>query len=732
MGDWDLQRNEPTLSRTFERYKLPNTDLGVPFEHNGKTYLLFGDQFHTNYFRQRGAQDPIGVMDNSTNLDMGAKLDFVKYADGRYREIVVPGVNMGPFGVGIEGVSWHNNMYIYVSNSVGDNMSYTALAKSTDNGFSFWRLYNLPSSKFINLGVVKTKADENYPEPIGTDIQVMIGSGEYRKSQVFLAYQRADQIENLGGISYFIGVSGDGKPRWSTRPEDAIPLFEQGDVGELSISFNRHIKKWVLTYYGTTVRLADEPWGAWSDDMTLFDAWLDRGYCHFMHYEGCTSGPNPIDYTIEPFNLNGGAYGPYQFEDFARGDADNTTIYWTLSTWSPYTTVLMKSTITRSKPASHTIEPGEYMFFIHKNEELVMDNGGSGDTNVVQMSRNDSPNQIWRIDPAEPGFYRITNVQSGEVIQPNGNSYANGVSISQEPWANINMQKWRFNPVKGGQYYELRNRATNKVLEMYDDQAKQWDSNGGHWQHWRIEKVDVKAGIYKLVAKHSYQVMDSQGSDGSDHNNLVQNTWDGENNQKWQIEPTEDGYYKFTSIQSGNVMELTNCNNDSGAAIGQASWAATDCQKWSILPVAGGYMKIINKATGKVVEVNGAGASAPIQAGSWNEQTYRQDWQMWRFDFLSEPNPETSVQDILSHKDIRIYPNPVQSILNIELETSESGEIVIEIFDHTGRKMYDEQFNVTNGMNYHQLNADSWLKGIYLITIRLQDGKTVYSKKIAK
>jgi hypothetical protein len=39
----------------------------------------------------------------------------------------------------------------------------------------------------------------------------------------------------------------------------------------------------------------------------------------------------------------GGEYGPYQFETLAKGDSSKTTIYYTLSTWNPYTVVLMKS-----------------------------------------------------------------------------------------------------------------------------------------------------------------------------------------------------------------------------------------------------------------------------------------------------------------------------------------------------------------------------------------------------
>jgi hypothetical protein len=42
---------------------------------------------------------------------------------------------------------------------------------------------------------------------------------------------------------------------------------------------------------------------------------------------------------------NGDPYGPYQVEDLATGDESSTTIYFTLSTWNPYTVVLMKTTL---------------------------------------------------------------------------------------------------------------------------------------------------------------------------------------------------------------------------------------------------------------------------------------------------------------------------------------------------------------------------------------------------
>ena len=47
----------------------------------------------------------------------------------------------------------------------------------------------------------------------------------------------------------------------------------------------------------------------------------------------------------------GGVYGPYQFEDLATGRDGESTIYFTLSTWNPYTVVLMRAALRLSTSA---------------------------------------------------------------------------------------------------------------------------------------------------------------------------------------------------------------------------------------------------------------------------------------------------------------------------------------------------------------------------------------------
>ncbi|MEM2872932.1 MAG: DUF4185 domain-containing protein, partial [Nitrososphaerales archaeon] len=95
------------------------------------------------------------------------------------------------------------------------------------------------------------------------------------------------------------------------------------------------------------MRSALLPWGPWSQKQTLFNAFNDGGYGHFIHWPG-------HDNISDPFRYNewGGPYGPYIVEKFTTGGNNRSTIYFTLSTWNPYTVVLMRAEL-ELKPTSN-------------------------------------------------------------------------------------------------------------------------------------------------------------------------------------------------------------------------------------------------------------------------------------------------------------------------------------------------------------------------------------------
>ena len=354
VGEYDREQEQPTINLTESRYNLLGTDLGVPFQHNGRTYLLFGDTHDNPVGPARG--DAIAYTTDTSPED-GIELVFIHDETGTYKPVEIPGISQGGFEVPMEGTSIGGRMYIYHTTDHTEEvkMGRSVVAVSDDDGQTFTYLYDLSTQHFINVSIVEVDlaAWNGFPQNRGAGL-VMFGSGPYRASNVRLAFQPAEDIESHTSIRYFTGVDGSGQPVWSSQEEKAQPLFDQPCVGELSVSNNRFIGKWIMLYNcalmwrGINLRTADQPWGPWSEPEVIFHPQSDNGYCHFMHsswkFEKCDSVHDP-----GRENEWGGEYGPYQFEDLAVGDDSTTTIYFTMSTWNPYTVVLMKATLQKTQ-----------------------------------------------------------------------------------------------------------------------------------------------------------------------------------------------------------------------------------------------------------------------------------------------------------------------------------------------------------------------------------------------
>ncbi|MER3376208.1 MAG: RICIN domain-containing protein [Allomuricauda sp.] len=724
VGDWDNERGQPTQNRTYTRYGIPNTDLGVPFDHDGKTFVAFGDIFNDD-------RDPLGYS-TDTDPEDGIALDFVTYPNGSFKPVVIPGVSLGGFGVPLEGVSWNNAMYIYASNT---GMVNSVVAKSIDNGLTFTKQYDLSNSKFVNVSVVKTKSTFAYPEDPNSDIQVMFGSGTYRQSDVFLAYQHSDLMDTRS-LVFFAGMV-NGSPTWSNQEASAVPLFNQPCVGELSVSYNQFINKWIMLYNcesprGINCRTADNPWGPWSSPFVIFEPTVDGGYCNYIHknwqVENC-------DNVHDPGRENewGGEYGPYQFENLAKGNEYETTIYYTMSTWNPYTVVLMKSTLRKKE-----IIPGIYRL-VAKHSNKALDNSGfpgSGERNVVQWDLNGLNYQNWQIEPVGNDYYKLTNVHSGEVLDLGGCNGANGANVQQWPWLDNDCQKWRIE-ILGEGYYKLTSKSSGKVLEVNGSQAnggnvQQWDWLGFDWQQWYLEPV-ITPGVYRVTAKHSYKALDNSAFPGSQNRNVVQWEWYGDDIQKWQFDPVENGYFRITSLESGEVLDLDSCTQVNGGNVQQWPWLDNDCQKWRPEYLGNGHFRLISKSSGKVLEVNGSQVNGGnVQQWSWNGA----DWQQWKLDKLAmQATPLTAKipiekEDEDAHFSFKLYPNPSFHKFEIVFYHDHQGAGLVKMHDLQGKIVVEDKITVLEGMNEHEIMTGSLPKGIYFMELQLPNLNRMIVRKV--
>lgn len=350
-GEFDREgwngKGEPrfAFNRTQSRFGIIGTDLGVSFAHQDRLYFLFGDTRRVGYSDPKHDDAIAFCADKSA--DEGLMLTFLSQPP------LVPDISQDAFEVPLDGVSWNGSMYAFFSTDhrlVGKYvmMGRSILARS-DNGCDFTFLYEVSRDKFINVSTVIVDASQHGLPGEGPQL-VVFGSGRYRSSDVYLAVKPAAKLEEQGGFLFYAG--GRGQPSWSRDEDNAVPLFGEGCVGELSVRWNSLLGAWVCLYNadwpadrsavgGIVMRCSRRPFGPWSAGEVVFS--VNDGLGKFMHLPGA-------DHTQDSAGRSGdlgGMYGPYQIPQYAHwSDNDSgVQIFFTMSTANPYQTMLMTVSI---------------------------------------------------------------------------------------------------------------------------------------------------------------------------------------------------------------------------------------------------------------------------------------------------------------------------------------------------------------------------------------------------
>ena len=177
--------------------------------------------------------------------------------------------------------------------------------------------------------------------------------------------------------------------------EFSVPAqpVDPGTVGNVSVTYNSDLALWLMTWDGGRQQApsslihvngdyfsyAPAPWGPWSTPTLIYNecefaaAPYHQGFGDFIRYvpgpdNPCPSVPlsgpaGPIIGTAgAPFtgtappkggpgsstahSRRGGQFAPLQIESFATVNGGQLSIYFDLSTWNPYTVVLMQSNFT--------------------------------------------------------------------------------------------------------------------------------------------------------------------------------------------------------------------------------------------------------------------------------------------------------------------------------------------------------------------------------------------------
>ena len=360
IGDWDFETFEPTRQQTARRFNVEFTDLGAPFEFDGNLWILFGDTDPEAPGWDPRHDDTIAWTDATEAEDL--RLEFLadpKAGRGVLNPRIACGddpdcVDLGALNVPVAGLGDGATMFVWFT---ADGAERSLLARSDDRGRTFEKVYDFGDTHFIDLAVAQI--DEAPPGLEGDGPWVLVfGSGDRDHADVYLAATPLEALRRGDREAVRFLASTPPEFRWSTVEADAVALFpiEQGEgpgvmsevpsgwgFGEPLVVYDPTLDLWLATYNAArrTIRLrtAPTPWGPWSASTVLFDPALDYG-------NGPAYGRFVGDGRAERLGEQGELYGPYLIPRFTQVRDDGTAdLYWLLSTWQPYTVVVMKATV---------------------------------------------------------------------------------------------------------------------------------------------------------------------------------------------------------------------------------------------------------------------------------------------------------------------------------------------------------------------------------------------------
>lgn len=170
---------------------------------------------------------------------------------------------------------------------------------------------------------------------------------------------------------------------------------------------------------------------------------------------------------------------------------------------------------------------------------------------------------------------------------------------------------------------------------------------------------------------------------------------------------------------SGNNYAQSNpWGNDgtNGQVVGAEVCLGVGCYTFTIYDSYGDGI-CCNYGNGSYSLINGAGETVGSGGNFGNSESV---------DFCVET---VSVTEIAPFGQIRLFPNPVQSVLTLQADAALSGVATVTISDITGRVFYNEEIS---GLQNQTFDVSGWAAGMYLLSISSGDHTIVERFVISK
>lgn len=205
-----------------------------------------------------------------------------------------------------------------------------------------------------------------------------------------------------------------------------------------------------------------------------------------------------------------------------------------------------------------------------------------------------------------------------------------------------------------------------------------------------------------------------------------------------------------TTLQSRTCNSFSNLNAVWNAVISDGSQDGdhylpeTSC-KWNINHTyISGYafnFPKFNLGYGDFVDVYNNSVSPPVLYKRFDiysppEGNYTVNFMKMRVHFVSDNWDQdegfkmeyyalVGVEDYNGLEDLNVYPNPASSYVNIDFTLAEAEMISMKLMDMTGKVLKQDVLEGVIGANQQRLDVQGVAKGLYLLELQTQNGKSV-------
>ena len=339
-----------TLSSSESRSGIRGTDLGVRIDHDGRTFLLFGD---THWRRPwLATRDALAEV-----VDVGSELPEVTFHGSPLR-VRGDRTTMREYDVPLDAFSLDGALFAFFSSDHFRNaqvMGRSVLTRAEPSSLAIDPSARRRPLRFRHLGTVSRHRFINVSAQRVGDHLLLWGSGGYRADELRLA--RVDLTapgvaeglldgsgaEFLAALEYWAGPTvepveipaapiepvetphhPDDGQIWSSAEADARPLHSPGAHGEVSVRWVPQLGRYLmLTMSGpedpigaaVVLRTAPQAWGPWSARLKLFDwvaAGMSFGDASQRFIRSSSAGDDPVGDAVfrGQANATGAAYAP--------------------------------------------------------------------------------------------------------------------------------------------------------------------------------------------------------------------------------------------------------------------------------------------------------------------------------------------------------------------------------------------------------------------------------------